>query len=413
MRTRIAIVAAAVLWASAALTHAQRDVEGLPSHPSAMIRAPVNVSIDSSVGVNGDAVKWLINQPDVLLSAARELDPDAKATNNVGEIQLSVAGHTMSCQVEFKATDTRDVSGRTVLSGNLEVRLGPTNERVPPSDWGKALSDLRQIAQRLTRALGPRLEDSLSQTEKRQFESARDRADQAQGQAAQLGRKMRADYLEALAKLSNQGLGSQPEAVLVQSIGNLTKQKLELELERAGLQARSQTLEEQIRTAAKRIDEASQADEIVQNYQKVVDLQRQRQQSLEAAHRAGHVGHQELSQGEIDLATATVELAKAQRAAANPRVQELERLSGELASSAVRSAECESKLKYVTEQLEKALANWHTETGVGAKLREELKDLQKRAELFEDENRRKQVEYFLLPQRGDAHVEIFSNPQEK
>jgi hypothetical protein len=411
MRTRIAILAAVILF-SVASTQAQ-PASDPPVRAKEMIPAPISISVSSSVGVNEEVVEWLVKQPDVLLAAARELDPNAKTVNEVGVVQMSVEGHTMPCFAVFNARDVREVDGRTMLSGSLDVHLGPSEELASPQDLEKARSDLRQIAQRLIQALGPRLKNSLSQIENRQFESARARADQAQAQASQLGRKMRTDYLDALAKLTYQGLGLQPEAILVQSIGDLTKQKLELELERAGLQARAQTLEEQTRIAAKRIDEASQADEIVQNYQKVLELQHQRQQNLKVAHQAGQVGQRELSQGEIDLATATVELAKAQRAAAHPRVQELERLSGELANSAVRSAECESKLKYVTEQLEKALANWHNETGIGAKMREELKDLQKRAELFEDENRRKQVEYFLLPYRGDAHVEIFSNPQEK
>jgi len=416
MRTRIAILTALVALTSATPIQAQTvssNRVGDLSYPAATVKTPINVTVDSSVGINANVVSWLVAQPEVLLAAARELDPEAKSTNVVGEVRMSVAGHAMPSRVEISLPGVRDLENRTMLSGSIEIMLGPTAEGVPPEDREQVVSNLRQIGQRLTGALASHLEKSLTQIESRQLAAARDRAERVAMLSGRMSEQVREDSERLVKELKSYGIGEQPEAVLVQSIGDLTKQKLELELERAGLQARAQALQEQTRVAAKRFDEASQTDEIVQNFQRVVDLQRQRQESLRAAHQAGQLGQKELSQGEIDLATATVELAKAQRAAGHPRVQELERLSSELANSAVRSAECEAKLRYVAEQLEKGLSSWQSESGVGRKLRNDLNDLQKRAELFKEEYRRSHVDSVLLQSYGGVRVETFSNPQDK
>jgi hypothetical protein len=272
--------------------------------------------------------------------------------------------------------------------------------------------EFRDLARRLAVAVATRLEQALDEIGQRRAKRRREQLERL----AEMDRRgahearLRADAV--VKDLLLHGLGELPESVLVQSIGELRKQQQDLELELAGLEARTRALQEQVQAAAKRADLVPQTDEIIKNLRLVVELKTKRLSDLRAARAAGQVSQDEVNRGEVDVISSKVELAQAERTAALGPAQELRGWNAELAKAAVSTAECQAKLKYVREQLEKNVGQWQNESQMGQRLREQLGAANKLANsLWESAVRRE------LEGEGDvahpATVEIYAVPPAK
>lgn len=418
MKALFAAVASVAIFAAASATLAQSDVESLlgevraalePANANYGVAIPIRIAVSDEAGLDNETVQMLVGSPDVLLAAAREVDPKAKESLKFGEVLIAVDGVSVPCKVAFAPKGERKHIGRSSIAGSLMVDVGPPLETPGPGkSYVELCSSFREVARRLGVGVSKSLEQSLRSIARRQADrktALHAELDQAYERKA---KELQSDIERLVAKRNS--IGELPETVLVQTIGDLGKQKQELELEQAGLEARSQALELQVRQNLKRIDELSQQDEVAANFRRVVELRERRLKELEAIHAAGRVGKDSLNQAEVDLASAKVELSQAMRGASIAGSQELQRLNTELAKTAVSTAECQAKLKFLSEQLQGHLQTWNLERTRGEALRADISVVRKlSAALAEELQHRKLAE--IPASVVDVSVDTFWNPE--
>jgi chromosome segregation ATPase len=350
---------------------------------------PVRIDFDSSSLLRWDLAQDLLRSPAVLGKAVLDaggrqagedtgrfeailngvpcfvgayFEPEPKTAGRSPEAGYSRGGDPFDTSLESSKSSRRTALGK--LRVYLETAQADADREA-----------LRHSAKPLLDKLGPALVSELSQRlgeyTKRQFEADWKRELGPADAQLRRAREWNDRLTEERAGLRRIG-STLPQDLLVKAIAELRQQEQNLRLDVAGLDARSQALQEQVIRQAKRSEEGNANDEVVQNLRRVVELRRLAEQQLREAHKAARVSFSEVTAAEIELASAEVELSRALQSQRAAGQQQLDGLNAELAKVAVTTAESHGKLKFVQEQLAKYLEEWNVYVGQGQAIRERI-----------------------------------------
>lgn len=201
---------------------------------------------------------------------------------------------------------------------------------------------------------------------------------------------------EDLAKLNSQvralqELVSLPAAVLEKQLSDAVTQRQSLELDVAGLDARGNALESEIRASADEAAKSVNDDEVVANLAKVVDLRRRELKMVDQQVASGQASAREREAAEVQLVTAAADLAEARRTAAKLHGSNmLDLMRSDLLQTASKLTECRVKKDLIEKreaeyrkmlQIEtQEIQPWREKIPAAQRLVEELMEAKRAAE---------------------------------
>jgi hypothetical protein len=294
-----------------------------------------------------EAIEEIVRSEDVSGAAVREVS--GKTANFQVWGRTSELSHTQGWNVEGSDANYWRYWARAAGT-NLPSIQGRQYLRIQVGILSPYGSEEGKQTEKFARLVIERLNKVLAELSRREYERRLKELNIAAAQARQAVDHASAKLNDT--RVQHRGESSLSIPVLEELASNLKKQQQALEVDLAGMKGRKEALQVEIAKTAERVKKEPADDEVVRNLQRVLDLRVQHLRNIKKIVETGTVTELEAGKAEEAVAMAQVELAQAKRTISRSATDQLDKLNSDLALIAVNSAELESKLKYVTEQLE-------------------------------------------------------------
>ncbi len=323
-----------------------------PENRSYGTEAKVALILDPSAIITADLIDRIMFSDAVLEKAVRDLggkrDGDRKWPVKVMIDGQEVEIGPFMGKSEFPA---RSMGGPAAVVLNYGMAIDPSEEDRKKLSEEALKKKYGPIAAKASEPLYKRLAEAMTVVTRKQFGKQLDRQAKLAAIENELARKAEADLEVARQNLRKQSTGI-PEAVMLENVAHLQKQRQALELELAGLQGRAEAIQMQIGKVEALPRRNQQKADLVDNLNKVLKLRQMEFERNRTLHSQGIVSPTELRGSEEKVLLAEIDLAKA-KSELNITSRDLtDKLVAELAQIAIATADNEAKLKYVREKLE-------------------------------------------------------------
>jgi hypothetical protein len=230
-------------------------------------------------------------------------------------------------------------SQESSLFGEIQVWIQDT----PPS---RNEAFLKAVCDRLQQALNDLWEKEMTSVN-RQVQMSQDEQARAEAKLRDLQKQRRA--------LLESGHGDLTPEVVMDQMRRLDLERQRLEMDLIGQQVRLKALQQQIKDTGERILKGSGDNAVVKPVQEKLDQLRKQLDLMEQQYKAGLTPESEVQKVRIALSEGEIQLAEVRRKVAQAGGGEvLGKLNTELTMLSVTVAETEARLKYVSEQMDKA-----------------------------------------------------------
>jgi len=317
--------------------------------------------------LNEDTIKILLTSPRVGVQAAREVlgmsgDLDNYAqiyfhlvgSQTIGKARRTTAKRSSSPGGAISDSITRRIPGRPILRTpgmrdipgvSQETLLGVVQLQIFDSD-----SPAR--AEELLASICARLEKALVEANNKRSNKLQEQAEFAEKQYRQANKKVMVWQSRQRRFTAEAGVSDLSRGKILDEIRGLEKEKRELEMDMAGLQARREALEKQI---GRRGDEASKKlkdDPVARELEEIVKVREIEFRRVGKLVAKGVTSERERNDAREKLARAKAELAL-RREALTKRADGdvLGKFNTELAELSIELAEQQGRLKMVNEHL--------------------------------------------------------------
>lgn len=220
-------------------------------------------------------------------------------------------------------------------------------------DLGAPQPGARHAAREFADALVEQLSGELAESRSRHAQARLQRATRVAEQAVAALRDAENAVQDRQAKLRD-GSGRadvSPEAFTA-ALGKLEDERQRLELELAGMQARMEAVEEELKKAMARADDKAQADPVLPELERSVALREEMLTRLRKLYESGSAPSTQVAAAEAALVDARVQLLERRSAGAAKGSEALSPLNRELQNLAIDVRDRQARLDYVKKRLD-------------------------------------------------------------
>ena len=296
------------------------------------------VRIDRAAAINAseiDSLRWT-----ALRSANETIHGDGGYTvsRSIDDVdRRSSSGPTRNAVSSAFYERPQGFNNPPTIYGRLVVAVAPSEDEAEAKKLLDATLDawLKEIRERERKLIGK------MQTEQKEKQKA---AEEAQDNLSQLQAK----------QLALSGQSELPYTVVMESIGNLHREKQSTQLELVGLEARAAAIQEQVKLAGERAKTTGADISVIRELQEVLGVREQQLARIHALHESGTITEHEVLSAREQLLQAKVELAKA-RSAATGGGERLDKFNTDLVQVAIDTTAAKAKLQFIVKELEELL----------------------------------------------------------